>query len=284
MKLEPMISLHCVDNLVDTIKETLDNGSTQVDIYELIHKSIGDAISDIVLGRCFNSLKKPDFPAYKLSIHISNTWGLKFTVPFLKFLKASHHPIINQNIVEELKLRREGKKREDILQILVDSKDAETNSTFSDAEIIEEACILIFAGMETTAISLIWTFYLLLSNPKTYENLVEELMAAFPDKNTQITYEMCKDLPYLTAVIHESLRLKNPSGVALTRVAPEGGATILGHFIPEGVSFIISDNTYINIKLQLDCNRYWWLWNPSMRKKLAKCRFVYPRTLARIRC
>ncbi|KXN74267.1 cytochrome P450 [Conidiobolus coronatus NRRL 28638] len=234
MDLEPQVTVHVVDNTLTAINEILSNGNTQIDVYELFHKSIGDAISDTVLGKCFNSLKIPDFPSYQLCSHIADTWGLKFAVPALGFLKSRHHPIINQNIVEELKERRAGKYRKDILQTLVDAKDTETNSTFTDEEIIEEASILIFAGMETTAVALIWTFYLLGKNPQVYEKLVDELVTAFPDKNTKISYDMCKDLPYLTAVIHESLRVKSPAGVVLPRVVPEGGATICGHFLPEG--------------------------------------------------
>jgi cytochrome P450 len=41
-------------------------------------------------------------------------------------------------------------------------------------------------------------------------------------------------LPYLTAVIKEALRLHAPFALNLERVVPEGGATICGHFFPEG--------------------------------------------------
>jgi hypothetical protein len=243
LQLEPQISLHSVDNTIAAINEILDNGSTKIDVYGLFHRSISDATSDLIIGRCFNSLKIPDFPAYRLLTHIAYVWGLKYTFPFLrylKFLKSSHHPIINQNVVAELKERRAGKYRKDILQTLIDAKDTETNSTFTDKEIIEEASVLIFAGVETTALGLIWTFYLLGKNPQTYEKLVNELLSAFPDKNAHISYNMCKDLPYLTAVIYESLRVKSPAGILLPRVVPEGGATICGYFLPEGVSLFIN--------------------------------------------
>jgi cytochrome P450 len=238
MQLEPQISLHVVDNTLEAITECLDSGNSQIDVYKLFHKSIADAISDLVIGRCFNSLKKSDFPAYNLSSHIADSWGLKFSFPFLGFLKSKHHPIIIQNITEELKERRAGKYRQDMLQTLIDTKDMETNCTFTDEEIIEEASGLIFAGMETTAMGLIWTLYLLGKNPQAYEKLVEELVTVFPDKNIKINYDMCKDLPYLTAVIHESLRAKSPSSSILPRVVPKGGATICGYFLPEGVSLL----------------------------------------------
>jgi hypothetical protein len=239
MQLESLVTLHCVDNTIAAINKILDNGSSQVDVYDLLHKSIGDAISDLVIGRCFNSLKKPNFPATKLSGHIVNSWGLKFGVPFLGSLKSRHHPIINKSIIDELKDRREGKYRKDILQSLIDAKDLQTNSTFTDEEIIEEASALILAGMETTAISIIWALYNLLKTPETYIELSRELISTFPDINNHINYDMCKDLPYLTSVIHESLRLKTPGSCPLPRVVPKGGISILGHFLPAGVSLLL---------------------------------------------
>ncbi|KXN65617.1 hypothetical protein CONCODRAFT_12733 [Conidiobolus coronatus NRRL 28638] len=68
IQLESHAAIHCVDNTIFAINEVLDNGNTQVDVYDLFHRSIGDVISDLVIGRCFNSLKKPNFPATKLSV------------------------------------------------------------------------------------------------------------------------------------------------------------------------------------------------------------------------
>ncbi|TGO08450.1 hypothetical protein BTUL_0208g00010 [Botrytis tulipae] len=52
-----------------------------------------------------------------------------------------------------------------------------------------------------------------------------------------------QDLPFLDACIIESLRLDPPFATALERVVPAGGATICGHFFPEGT--IVGMNPYI---------------------------------------
>ena len=49
------------------------------------------------------------------------------------------------------------------------------------------------------------------------------------------TYAMIDELPYLNAVVMESLRLVDTISSYLTRVVPKGGCTISGHFIPAGV-------------------------------------------------
>jgi hypothetical protein len=55
-------------------------------------------------------------------------------------------------------------------------------------------------------------------------------------------------MPYLQAVIQEGLRCHPAVGMSLPRVTPVGGIEICGHFIREGVSFILCpmDFLYVN--------------------------------------
>lgn len=43
-------------------------------------------------------------------------------------------------------------------------------------------------------------------------------------------------MPYLAAVIEETLRLYPPVAAGLRRIVPKGGATIDEYFVPENVS------------------------------------------------
>lgn len=43
-------------------------------------------------------------------------------------------------------------------------------------------------------------------------------------------------LPYLNAVIEESLRIYPPAALNLSRIVPQGGATICGNHIPAGAA------------------------------------------------
>ncbi|WP_152722024.1 cytochrome P450, partial [Moraxella catarrhalis] len=43
-------------------------------------------------------------------------------------------------------------------------------------------------------------------------------------------------LPYLNAVVNESLRIAPPVVIGVPRVVPAGGATICGRYVPAGVS------------------------------------------------
>jgi cytochrome P450 len=49
------------------------------------------------------------------------------------------------------------------------------------------------------------------------------------------TFQAVQQMPYLQAVIKESLRMHPAAGLPLWREVPKGGAVICGQFFPEGV-------------------------------------------------
>ncbi|RSM00045.1 hypothetical protein CEP52_009373 [Fusarium oligoseptatum] len=80
----------------------------------------------------------------------------------------------------------------------------------------------ISAGSDTTAISLQSVFYFLLENPEELERL------------RQIDWEEVQDLPVLSAVIKEALRIHPAAGLTIERITPPQGVKIVGKFIPGG--------------------------------------------------
>ncbi|KAJ7683519.1 cytochrome P450 [Mycena rosella] len=75
---------------------------------------------------------------------------------------------------------------------------------------------LLFAGFENTAVSLSWLLVELARNPTIQEKLRNELQQT----KGEIAHGQIKKLPYLHAVVYESLRLHPPMGDT-TRVAVE---------------------------------------------------------------
>ncbi|TLS20861.1 uncharacterized protein PpBr36_10870 [Pyricularia pennisetigena] len=104
-------------------------------------------------------------------------------------------------------------------------------------EMYTSAQVLIVAGSETTATALTSGTYFILSNPHVHARLRAELDAAFASE-ADITLQSTQRsrLPYLHAVIDETLRIFPPGPGAFPRVVPDGGRTILGRFVPGGTT------------------------------------------------
>ena len=79
----------------------------------------------------------------------------------------------------------------------------------------------VVAGTLTTADALTWAVYGLLSQPSTLRKLKDELQSAIPDANAASSLVQLENLPYLTAVIYEALRLSNGVSMRLSRIDPE---------------------------------------------------------------
>lgn len=99
----------------------------------------------------------------------------------------------------------------------------------------QEAHLVIGAGAETTANTLTNATYNILANPAILHRLREELFAVLPDPEAPILLQKVETLPYLTAIINESLRLSYGVSSRLQRCAHE--PLVFNEWvIPTGVS------------------------------------------------
>ncbi|KAJ2772876.1 hypothetical protein IWQ56_001199, partial [Coemansia nantahalensis] len=126
--------------------------------------------------------------------------------------------------------------RTDILQKIVDAHDPETGVVLSGPALTVEVLLMLIAGTDTTSNTLTFTMMHLLNHPAVLRRVQQELRLAFPDAAAWIRHEEARArLPYLTAVVLESMRLHPAVNGYLPRVTPPGGATLLGRYaLPAG--------------------------------------------------
>jgi cytochrome P450 len=105
----------------------------------------------------------------------------------------------------------------------------------STAEIEGNSSLFIVAGSETTATLLSGATYYLLKNPNVLEKLKAEVRGHFKSEE-EINVVNSGQLPYLFAVLEESLRMYPPVPTRLPRVTGPEGHTIDGHYVPPNVS------------------------------------------------
>ena len=147
------------------------------------------------------------FSALQKDLGVLTPWG--------KFLRQKRQ--IRDILQAECDFRRQNPAAlsEDILSLLLEAR-YEDGRSMSDEEIQDELMTMLFAGHETTASSLAWSFYWLHRLPEVGEKCQMELNSL--GTNTEFT-DIIK-LPYLDAVVSETLRL-NPVVVFVSRQLKE---------------------------------------------------------------
>lgn len=113
-------------------------------------------------------------------------------------------------------------------KVLADA--AKEDAILSDEELVIEAATFIFAGTDTTATTLMYLIWAVLSNP-TIQVELEKEVAALTEPYTD---EQLETLPFLNAVIKETMRLYGAAPAALPRITPPGGTILGGYHIPAG--------------------------------------------------
>ncbi|KAJ5986495.1 cytochrome monooxygenase aflU [Penicillium sp. IBT 35674x] len=105
-----------------------------------------------------------------------------------------------------------------------------------------EAFSILIGGTETTGRSLSLGFFNILSDSTVRAKLREELRSVMPTPQARPTWNQLEQLPYLSGVILETLRLSTGIANRSPRVAPTETLIYKGHTIPPGT--LISQTNY----------------------------------------
>lgn len=233
-----------VDLLVDRLHAQVTGPSQGVvDMVKWYSYVTFDIIGDLSFGEPFNCLEDGRF----------HPWLTLFqsirAQPFLRIVRS--YPIITpifNMLVKGLKQKRAAHfqfgveklnrrmqkptERPDFMSYILRHND---EKGMTKPEIEATVSILILAGSETTATLLSGCTYYLLKNPDVYRKLIDEIRGTFANEEDISIISIAK-LPYLHAVLEESLRIYPPVPSIFPRLVPEGGAVIDHQFVPGGVS------------------------------------------------
>lgn len=144
---------------------------------------------------------------------------------------------LDRAIGEVIAGRRDGQAHDegDLLSMLLAARD-DDGSPMSSTQLVDEVKTLISAGHETTANTLSWALLLLATHPRAesrlHAELDEVLMGAPP------SLAALGRLPYLSAVIKETLRLYPPAWAV--RRTPRRPWEVGGYTVPAGTQILMS--------------------------------------------
>ncbi|KAF2123910.1 cytochrome P450 [Dothidotthia symphoricarpi CBS 119687] len=258
-KLEPYVD-STLDLFLERVRE-VGQGGKGVDMGKWAQMFAFDVIGEVTFSRRFGFLSagKDDgsFSAIDDAL-LSAAWIGQ--VPWLYWLHDFIMPVIgnylgvnNRNgslrqfAARECENRKgRGSDHRDILAALKDVQDQKPEE-FDDNGVLSMAASNIFAGSDTTGISIGAVLYNVCKDPRVKEKLVEEIRQTIEKEGLDATQNMPFKtgfaMPYLQAVIYEALRMHPAVGMTLPRVVPAEGFEYEGVFIPAGT--IIGANPWV---------------------------------------
>lgn len=106
-------------------------------------------------------------------------------------------------------------------------------------DVVDDNMVLMYlianvtAGSDTTASTMCAAVYYVLRHRAVHERLRDELHGA--NLTTPAQWKEVRNLPYLDAVMRESMRVHPGVGLLVERIVPKGGFSLPdGRFVPEG--------------------------------------------------
>jgi benzoate 4-monooxygenase len=242
-------------------------GFASIDALHWFNYLAFDIIGDLAFGAPFGMLehgrdvaeirKTPDAPpTYAPAIEVLNRRGevsgtLGCLPQWKPYAKHLPDPFFSKGVkaVENLagiavarvsqRLDNPDVERVDLLARLMQGKDAD-GKPLGRQELTAEALTQLIAGSDTTSNTSCALLYWVLRTPGVLEKLQKELDDNIPSGVP--SYDAVKELPYLTNVVQETLRIHSTSSLGLPRLVPGAspenpepkGVEILGYHFPPG--------------------------------------------------
>ena len=248
------------DLLVQVLREQISNQKdklTTVNIATWYDYTTFDTIGDLQFGESFHALETSEEHPWVSAIFHGLKFGTLLTV-FHHFPPLKARWVLPQIVMDKARehfewgCQRIEKRvqtetdRPDFMRHLLQNMDDEKG--MSRDEINSTATFLILAGSETSATTCTATTWFLLKNPQVLKRLQTEVRGSF-ENYEDISVSSAAKLPYLHAVIEETLRLHPNGPISVPRLVDRPNTIISGHLVPEGVSLL----TLLSPKLTTIC-------------------------------
>ncbi|KAM5444445.1 hypothetical protein MaudCBS49596_008032 [Microsporum audouinii] len=240
-----------VDLLISGLKlHVKEHGSEPVNMTKRYNWTTFDIIGDLAFGQTFGCLETRK-PHYVIAMVNDFFFHLIRTQPFkrLPLLGIFQRFFVRSDALETVlqfekfafetikqRVEKGDPDKRDFMSYILAHND---RGDFTDAELTSNASTLLLAGSETTATALSGATFYLLRNPSIYQRLVQEIRSSFKEEK-DITISELDNLPYLIAVLTETLRTYPPVPAIMARTIPKGGKSVCGYWIPENTVVSIS--------------------------------------------
>ena len=214
-------------------------GGQPVDVSKWFNLYTYDTMGDLAYGRSFKMLDASEQHwAIKLIIEGIKPFSWLFPVWLLRAAQAAPgamddwfkalaycHQMVEKRMTEKAEIP-------DIMSTLLEPLQGRKPTKHELNFLHGDSQLVIIAGSDTTATTLICTILELARNPDQLQKLRKELAPFMRDRTRNISNQEISRLEHLNGVIHEALRLYPPVPTAIERKTPPEGVEIGGQSIP----------------------------------------------------
>jgi len=140
---------------------------------------------------------------------------------------------VGRKINRRLQLDEKVHNRVDLLSpVMGPISETPGNDQITKNELVVHSFSTVAVNSQATTSVLASITYVLLVNQRAMVRLRDEIDQMQFRSTKDITVETTTTMPYLDAVINESLRIHHPTPMSLPRVVPTGGKIVMGQRLP----------------------------------------------------
>ena len=218
------------------------NAETEVDLYDFFHTLAFNIVAKTLFSSDINENTVKELG--KNITEIQEVFAKEVRLPFysqiLKILgvidknieKSKRSKAIIQGVLD--KRRSSGEEKNDLLDMLIQTRYEDTQLPMSDEQLVDEMLILFIAGHETTANALSFIFFEISQNPEAEKKLKKEIAE---EVENIFTPESLMKKSFTSNIIKEAMRLHSPAW-AIDRQALESDS-FQGYSWPKGTLIIL---------------------------------------------
>ncbi|EXC33897.1 Cytochrome P450 76A2 [Morus notabilis] len=260
------VRARCIDRMVNFIDDASAHGTSPVDVGRFFFLMSFNLIGNLMFskdlldpksergakfffhaGKVMELAGKPNVADFLPVLRWIDPQGIRRKTQFHVerafeiaggFIKERTESTKNEQKVVETNDKKD--EREDFLDVLLEFRGngVEEPSKFSSRTINVIVFEMFTAGTDTTTSTLEWAMAELLHNPKTLNKVQSELRRTV-GPNKKLDESDIENLPYLKAVIKETLRLHPPLPFLVPHMAMDS-CKMLGYYIPKETQILVN--------------------------------------------
>ncbi|OSD00375.1 cytochrome P450 [Trametes coccinea BRFM310] len=219
-----------VNRLKDAIKAKVDAGAPDVDMAQYMGRAALELVGKATLGHSFDPLTEERHDPYAEAVKsfVPAMSDLSQYLQLYRILRPLVPGFLRRPLMDLLPSRRvkrflnviypdDDKKAKDLITILLRANaGASEEDMLPEEELVSQLSILVFVATDTSSNALTLILERLAENPHVQDRLRAEILAAKgQSEGGQIPFDELMSLPYLEAVVRETLRVTAPAPLRL---------------------------------------------------------------------